>query len=262
MSTVAKAVSLLEVLGQGEPERTLADLARSVDFDKATTRRLLLALMEQGLVEQDGGSRLYRLGIGVARLALMREAQFPFLRTAIPVADALAARTGETVHFSEYSSRGLISVHVVESSKANRVAVPVGETLPLHATASGIAFMAFADRRVMDAALDGKLVSYTPHTVTDPTAIRELVSATRIRGYSIGAQGYEDGVFSVAAPILGARGTAVGALAIAAPRARIEPADTESLGAAVVESASQISERLTGRRAMAANDQGNSRKSV
>lgn len=254
MSTVAKAVSLLEVLGQGEPERTLADLARSLDFDKATTRRLLLALMDQGLVEQDGGSRLYRLGIGVARLALMREAQFPFIRTAVPVAEALAARTGETVHFSEHSSRGLISVHVVESSKANRVAVPIGESLPLHATASGIAFMAFADHRVMDATLSARLASYTPHTITNPAAIRELVSAARARGYSVGAQGYEDGVFSVAAPILGAHGTAVGALAIAAPRARIEPADTEALGAAVVEAAFQISERLTGRRAKAANE--------
>ncbi|WP_054309612.1 IclR family transcriptional regulator [Mesorhizobium sp. 1M-11] len=254
MSTVAKAVSLLEVLGQGEPERTLADLARSADFDKATTRRLLLALMDQGLVEQDGGSRLYRLGIGVARLALMREAQFPFLRTAVPLAEALAAKTGETVHFSEHSSRGLISVHVVESSKANRVAVPIGETLPLHATASGIAFMAFADRRIMEAALGARLASYTPHTVTNPAAIRDLVSAARARGYSIGAQGYEDGVFSVAAPILGSRGTAVGALAIAAPRARIEPADTESLGTAVVETAFQISERLTGRRAKIANE--------
>ncbi len=87
MSTVAKAVALLDVLGRGEPERALADLARVAGFDKATTRRLLVALIEQGLVEQDAESRLYRLGVGIARLALLRETQFPFLRTATPIAE-------------------------------------------------------------------------------------------------------------------------------------------------------------------------------
>lgn len=254
MSTVAKAVALLDVLGRGEPERALADLARVAGFDKATTRRLLVALIEQGLVEQDGETRLYRLGVGIARLALLRETQFPFLRTATPIAQELAATTGETVHFSEHSSRGLVSIYVVESPRANRVVVPLGEILPLHATASGIAFLAFSQTKTVATALSGPLESYTPHTVTDAMSVRELITAARARGYSIGAQGYEDGVTSVAAPILGARGVAVGAIAIAAPRTRVQTGDVETLGRAVMRAAAEISERLTGRRAKAANE--------
>ena len=52
---------------------------------------------------------------------------------AVPVVEQLAAETGETVHLSEYSKRGLISVHVIESVKANRVSVQLGEVLPMHA---------------------------------------------------------------------------------------------------------------------------------
>jgi len=83
MSTVAKAISLLETLGQGEPEIALADLAKRTGFDKATARRLLISLIEHDLVEQDEGPRLYRLGPGLPRPALMRCARpTPFRKLA------------------------------------------------------------------------------------------------------------------------------------------------------------------------------------
>lgn len=248
MSTVAKAISLLELLGGGAPESALADLARSAGFDKATTRRLLVALIRQGLVEQDETTRLYRLGAGLTRLALMREAQFPFLRMAVPVVEALAAETGETVHLSEHSRRGLISVHIIESTKANRVSLPPGEVLPMHATASGIAFLAFAENHLREAILCAPMPAFTPFTIGDARTLAEHVAAARARGHSIGAQGFEEGVVSVAAPILGVEGFAIGALAIAAPRVRTQKSDIERLGGSVIAAAREIGERLFGRR--------------
>lgn len=247
MSTVAKAVSLLEMLGSGAPETALADLAKGAGFDKATTRRLLVSLIAQGLVEQDEVTRRYRLGAGLTRLALMREAQFPFLRMAVPVVEALAAETGETVHLSEYSKRGLISVHVVESAKANRVSVPLGEVLPMHATASGIAFLAFAEARLSEAILAGPMPAFTPFTIGDAKTLAEHVAAARARGHSTGSQGFEEGVISVAAPILGADGFAIGAIAVAAPRVRIVKGDIERHGVGVIAAAREIGERLFGR---------------
>ncbi|AZO71069.1 MAG: IclR family transcriptional regulator [Mesorhizobium sp.] len=247
MSTVAKAISLLEMLGSGAPETALADLAKRANFDKATTRRLLVSLIAQGLVEQDETTRLYRLGAGIARLALMREAQFPFLRMAAPVIEALAAETGETVHLSEYSKRGLITVQVIESDKANRVSVQLGEVLPMHATASGIAFLAFTEERIREGILGGPLPAFTPYTIGDVDTLAEHVAAARARGHSTGSQGYEEGVLSVAAPILGADGFAIGTIAIAAPRVRIHKGDIERHGASVAAAAREIGERLFGR---------------
>ncbi|MBZ9991884.1 IclR family transcriptional regulator [Mesorhizobium sp. BH1-1-5] len=247
MSTVAKAISLLELLGSGAPEAALADIAKAAGFDKATTRRLLVSLIAQGLVEQDEATRFYRLGAGLTRLALMREAQFPFLRMAVPVVDALAAETGETVHLSEYSRRGLITVHVVESPKANRVSVPPGEVLPMHATASGIAFLAFTEERIREAILAGPMPAFTPFTIGDANTLAEQVAAARARGHSIGSQGFEEGVMSVAAPVLGTDGYAIGAIAVAAPRVRTQKADIERLGIGVTAAGREIGERLFGR---------------
>ncbi|MDX8438878.1 IclR family transcriptional regulator [Mesorhizobium australafricanum] len=247
MSTVAKAISLLEMLGSGAPEAALADIAKAAGFDKATTRRLLVSLIAQGLVEQDETTRLYRLGAGLTRLALMREAQFPFLRMAVPMVEALAAETGETVHLSEYSRRGLITVHVVESPKANRVSVPPGEVLPMHATASGIAFLAFAEERIRETILAGPMPAFTPFTIGNAATLAEHVAAARARGHSTGSQGFEEGVMSVAAPILGADGFAIGAIAVAAPGVRVNKGDIEHYGASVAMAARDISARLFGR---------------
>ena len=247
MSTVAKAISLLERLGHGAPETALADLARGAGFDKATTRRLLVSLITQGLVEQDETTRRYRLGAGITRLALMREAQFPFLRMAVPVVEALAAETEETVHLSEYSRRGLLSVHVVESTRANRVSVPLGEALPMHATASGIAFLAFSDERTRAEALAGPMPAFTPFTIGDASVLAEHIAAACRRGHSIGAQGFEEGVMSVAAPILGADGYAIGTIAVAAPRVRTQKGEIERLGVSAAAAAHEIGERLFGK---------------
>lgn len=247
MSTVTKAVSLLEALGADAPEAGLGDLARRAGFDKTTTRRLLMSLIDCGLVEQDERSRNYRLGSGIARLALMREAQFPFLRTAAPLVERLAGETGETAHVSEYSRRGLVSVHVVESERANRIFVPLGELLPLHATASGIAFLAFAEAKLRDAVLAAPLPAYTAHTIADPTELARRVGEARRRGYSVGEQGFEEGVDSAAAAILDAGGRPVGAIAVAAPRSRVARGDLDRYGALASAAAREIGERLYGR---------------
>lgn len=246
MSTVGKAISLLELFTPREPEFGLSDLARRAGFDKATTRRLLLALGAHGFVEQDADSRRYRLGAGLARLARIREAHVPFLQISTPVARELALQTGETIHLSEYSAGALATVHVESSAKANRVNVDVGQILPLHGTASGIAFLAFARPEIAAAYLDRKLEAFTAHTIVARDQIMEHIRLATLRGYSQSAQGYEEGVFSVAAAILGPESHAIGTLAVASPLSRTDDRIAALHGQAVLHAARQISQRLNG----------------
>jgi DNA-binding IclR family transcriptional regulator len=246
MSTVEKAVSLLELFSAVEPEIGLSDLARKAAFDKATTRRLLVALANHGLVEQDASSRRYRLGAGLSRLARIRDAHFPFVQVAEPVTRELASETTETIHLSEYSAGSLLTVHVELSSRANRVNVDVGQVLPLHGTASGLAFLAFSRGETVERWLQAPLEAFTAHTVTRHDRLMDAVRLAATRGYSQSAQGYEEGVHSVAAPILGHDGYAIGTLAVAAPVSRVDPTLATVHGQAVMRAAQQISSRLNG----------------
>ena len=246
MGTVGKAISLLELFTADEPEHRLSDLARKSGFDKATTRRLLVALAKHSLVEQDAESRRYRLGAGLSRLARIREAHFPFLKVAVPVARALAAQTGETIHLSEYGTGALLTVHVELSTRANRVNVDVGQTLPLHATASGIAFLARARPALVDAFFATPMDAFTRYTVRERAEVMRAAKRAAERGYSRSDQGFEEGVSSVAAPIVEADGYAIGTLAIASPLSRINDEIADAHGHAVARAATEISTRLNG----------------
>jgi DNA-binding IclR family transcriptional regulator len=248
LSTVGKAISLLDLFGIDQPELGLSEIARRSGFDKATTRRLLVSLAAHGFVEQDPVARLYRLGPGLTRLARIREARFPFLQTSLPFIRELASSSTETVHLSEASNASLLTVYVEHPARANRVNVNLGELLPLHSTASGIAFLAHARAELRRTALAQPLTAFTAFTVTDPAAIEDSIAAARKRGYSISNQGYEDGVTSVAAAILGSDGYAIGTLAVAAPLVRTSKATAAERGEAVAAATRGITEQLTGER--------------
>ncbi|MEO8685907.1 MAG: IclR family transcriptional regulator [Devosia sp.] len=247
MSTVGKAITLLEAFSIGHPQLGLTELARFAGFDKATTRRLLVSLAAHGLIEQDASSRLYRLGPALVRLAHIREANFPFLESAKPHVVALAQETGETVHLSEFDSHFLTSSHVEESREANRISLAVGDRLPLNATASGLAYLAFARPEYVETYLARPMERFTQFTPVEPLVLRQKLNEARARGYSIGDQGHSEGVFSVAAPILDRDGYAIGAVAVASPLVRIDEHAVERHGQAAIVAARNISARLNGR---------------
>ncbi|MEQ8444420.1 MAG: IclR family transcriptional regulator [Pelagibacterium sp.] len=246
MSTVGKAADILEVFSIERPEIGLSDVSRMAGFDKATCHRLLLALTRGGLVERNPETRLYRLGPAVVRLARIREAHFPFMESAREPIETLSKSTGETAHLTEYDSGALTSLLVCESSRANRISVAVGDRLPLNATASGLAFLAFGPSAVRERLLGSALKRYTEHTIHSPEDLNQEIANTLARGYSIGNQGREDGVFSVGAPVLNAEGIAIGAVSLAAPVYRVDDAAIEHFGGAVMSAAQDISIRLFG----------------
>jgi IclR family transcriptional regulator, acetate operon repressor len=247
MSTVVKALSLLDHFDARTPESGLVDLAKVSGLDKATTRRLLLALASKGFVEQDPATRRYRLGAALVRFARIRETNFPLIDIARPIAQSLSESCGETVHVSEIAGDALSSVLVCESQYANRVSVDTGQKLPLNCTASGVAFLSAASEAFTAAVLQGPLPKFTSKSVTSVARLKKQIEEASKRGYAFSDQGFEDGVVSVAAAILGSSGLAVGAISIASPAVRADAAAIERHGAAVREAAAQISAALGGR---------------
>lgn len=246
MQTVDKAMELLGIFSPEQPEIGLSDLARSAQFDKATTRRLLLALVKHGVVEQNEETRQYRLGPGVLRLARLREATTPLDSIVRPVLARLVDQTGETAHFVVNTDRDISTIAVVESPKSNRVSMGEGEILPRHATATGIAMLAFSTSAFVDGLLARDLAAYTDYTVTDVTALRKWLARTRKNGFSINKEGYEPDVCSLAAAVFDAGGSPVGAVAVAAPVSRFGASTKTLIRDVVTTAALDITHALGG----------------
>jgi DNA-binding IclR family transcriptional regulator len=244
MGTVDKALALLDLFVPHESEIGLSDIARRSGNDKATARRLLVALSRSGFVEQST-SKAYRLGPAVLRLAQVREAATPIDAIVNPILTALAKETGETAHYSLASGGRLATIGFCESARANRVLLQPGELLPFHATASGIAYLAFS-HGVADAILSQPLPRFTDKTVVDPAVLRARIAKARRDGYAISKDGYEDGVFGLAAPILDKMGAAIGAIAVAAPGSRANAQAQRAIREAVVRAAEAVHVGLGG----------------
>ncbi len=247
MRTVEKALKLLDFFSDKVVEAGLSDLARLSGIDKATVLRMLNDMAECGLVEQNPDTKRWRLGAGVLRLARLREAAQPVTRVMTPILERLADETGETAHVSLVSGRDLANVGVVESTRANRVHIEPGLTLPLHATASGVAFAAFARPEQTERALSRKLTAITGTTPVTRDDLAARIALTRGRGYSVADQTFESEVHGLAMPIFGPDGFACGALAVAVPSSRVTPAYERSILAALAPAAREATLGLGGR---------------
>lgn len=247
MGTVSKALGLLDFLKDIDASYGLTDLARLSGFDKATTRRLLLELVANGFVEQDEVTRAYMLGPTLQMLGRAREERFPLYKTAYPIVKQLSEVTGETVHAAEYGAGVLISICTEQSDKANRVILTTGQKLPLHATASGMAFLAASTPQFVESIMRKPMEAFTKATPTDRDTLLTSIQETKVRGYSISNQSLEDGVHSVAAAIIDNRGKPIGSIAVAMPTSRTSQASIEANGTLVRQAAQNISLRLYGK---------------
>ena len=248
MSTVAKALFVLETLADMPGEPGLTQIARAARLDKATAHRMLCELEKFGFVEQDPASKCYRLGNAPVRLAHIRESRYPFLEIVLPQIRKLAADTHETVHLSRFISGRLATVHVDESPFANRVTIQSGVILPLHATASGIAYLSALTAVERANLLSGTLPVFTHQTIADRDELEILVREAAERGYSINHNGFDVGVASVAAPILDNRNHPIGTLAVAGPESRMTDENIKKFGTLVARTAREVTRAYWGTR--------------
>lgn len=214
MGTVGKALDLLDLFTRAEPQLGLSQLARASGLNKATCHRLLTELESRGLLEQVGPAREYRLGPAVLRLSALREAAVPTREAAMPVLRKLAEATGETAHLSHLVAGKLQTLAFAYASRGGvKVMMEDADFLPVHATASGAAVLAFdADPETIIAA--------SP----DPETLHARVATARAKGYAETVSTFEKDVHSLAVPLFDPSGHCTGALAVAAAAPRMTPA--------------------------------------
>jgi len=245
MKTVDKAFNLLSYFTTTAPEFGLSELARQADLDKATTLRILVSLMKHGFIEQDDVSKKYRLGASVLRFARIREATFPIVSVLQPFVDRLAQQTSETAHASLASEEALITIAIAEPVRSTRVFVDPSQLLPFHATASGLAYLAFARPEIAETILSGSDFSvHTELTLRDPAKLRARMAQIRDRGYAIAERSFETEVIGIAAPIFSAGGHSLGALAVASVASRMSEETERSIAGEVVRAAVEATRSL------------------
>ena len=203
MKTIDKAMNLLSFFSPSSPEYRLSDLARAAEMDKATTMRILASLVASGFVEQHPETKRYRLGTAVLRLARIREASFPMIAVLQPILEKLTEQVGESTHACLFSGMDMTTIAIAEPHRSTRVFIDPAQPLPVHATASGLAFLAYSDIAVVDDVIRRLHTpkAYTEETVRSEEEIRRRLGEIKKHGVAVSSRSFENDVTGVAAPI-------------------------------------------------------------
>ena len=246
MKTVDKAFTVLDQFTAERTEVGLSELARLADLDKAATRRLLVALSKHGFIEQAAESRKYRLGQGFLRLARIREATVPMAQAAQSVVDWLVDQTEETVHVSVPAGSSMSTIAYRLPRRGNVINIVPSDALLFHATASGLAYTAFATPPTCDRILGLKRDATTEETLTQKSDVIAKITEVQRLGYARTRNSFEDGVASVSIPFFFDQDDPAGAISIALPDARMTDARCAELLPTLKEAIGRLERALTG----------------
>jgi DNA-binding IclR family transcriptional regulator len=246
LTSVDKAIDVLEHLHAARGPRGITEIARALGVPKSSAHRLLKTLVRRGFAEQDAhgrygcGPALIALGIG----ALERD---PIAALARPVLEAEVAATGETVFLVAPRGRELVVLGMAEGHGFLRAAPRVGQTVPVAATAVGRLAMAFDPVRFPLG--EHPPVAFTSATQLAQEAIAAAIERARSEGYALNRGEWIEGLSVAAAPILGATEPPafLGAIAFAAPTARLDALGPHAIAQRAVAAARLISLRHAGR---------------
>ena len=239
VQSVDRAVALLEAVAAGPREGLpAATLATACGLNRATAWRLLATLEAHGLVDRDPVANRYTVGFAATRLAASAGVG-GLVRRAHPVLVRVSERTGETADLAVAQRLGLTYVDEVAPPSV-LAANWLGRHVPLHATSSGKALLAWLPEDEADLLLEGPLVRYTDTTVTTRRALRAELAETRRRGYGVCVGELEARLYGVSAPVLDAAQRPVAVLSVWGPSDRVTADRFPELGAVATAAAAEI----------------------
>ena len=198
--------------------------------NKASVFRHLASLTAAGYASQQPESGRYVATFKVAAIGLRKLETSSVGQWVQPRVDALATATKELVRFAMVDGAELRWVAAAQGA-ASRVilAVERDRFLPLHATASGKAWLAtLGEEPVRRMLASASLPRYTAQTIVTVDALLAELARVRQRGYALNLGEDDESVYAMAAPVVGnGSPAAVGTISIAAPAPRLTAAHIE-----------------------------------
>jgi DNA-binding IclR family transcriptional regulator len=246
VQSVDRALRLLDSVAAATPRgETATGLAAQCDINRATAWRLLGTLEAHGLVERDPVTNRYRIGLAFLRMTAAAGYD-GLVSRARPILERVSEETGETADLAVAGVRGV--TYVAEVAARSVLAINwLAREVPLHATSTGKAFLAWLPEAEARGMLTSPLRRFTDTTITDPDVLMVELAATRTRGYAECAGELEPTLFGVSAPVLSsAKGRPFAVFSIWGPLSRVPMSRFPQLGPLAIEAARDLRSVLAG----------------
>jgi IclR family pca regulon transcriptional regulator len=224
--SLEKGLAVIEAFDPDHQRLTLTDVARRTGLTRAAARRYLLTLTELRYADFDGryfslSPRILRLGYSYLSSTSLPSRIQPFL-------EGISEETGQSSSAAIIEGDDIVYIARSATKRIMSIGLSVGSRLPIYCTSLGRVLLAHAPAAERAAYLARvTLAARTPKTVASKAAMRSLLAEVRGQGFALVDEELEQGLRSIAVPVLAADGRARFALNISAHAALVPAAEME-----------------------------------
>ena len=240
---VANAIRILRYLSQTAAPERAADIARHLSINPSTCFNILRTLVAEDVIDFNPLSKMYSVGLGLAKLVDQLMTQGQRIDLARPVMEDLAARFQVTVTL--WRRMGIDRIVLVSSAASPtglRIDMPAGQRLPLLLGASGRLFVGQLGWSEDVARAEFESIRWS-RTISFDTYWREVGRAKR-RGWAVDDGYFANGILAIAAPVRDPAGAVAFTISAVMIRGNHDEAGIEALGAALRDAGVQLATTL------------------
>lgn len=245
--SVDRALALLSMVGRhAERGMTLTDAVEESGLNKPTCRRLLLALIRAGLVEQDEETRRYYLGQEAYVLGSLSSRRFGLLQLSMESLLRLSKKTEDSTFLSVRRDTWSVCLYREEGTYPVRThALQAGFEHPLGVGAGSLAMLAALPDDDVEAILAANAaVLADKYPMLPPERIRLDVALTRQKGFALNPGRIFANSWGIGVALRTPEGRVAGALSIAAIDSRMQDARQVELAAGLMQEAGLVEGKL------------------
>ncbi len=224
VQTIDRLMMILNCFSEQKPILSMTDISKRIELTTSTTHRLLSSMELHGLLSRAPDGRRYMLGYKFLGWASIVEKSSTLQQQARPLLHALSNQTGETSVLMVRDGAWAVCLDRVDSAQSLRLAMTVGQRIPLHAGSSAKILLAFLEsKEIVSWVEQHGLPTVEKNTITEPETFYANLKEIREQGYAISFQERDPGAAGLTAPIYNNTNQVIAGLGIVGPVTRLTP---------------------------------------
>ena len=224
VQSFARGLSVIRAFGPEAREMTLTEVADRTGLTRAGARRILLTLQHLGYVAAN--ERKFYLTPRILDLGYSYLSSLKLWDFAEPVMEELVDKVHESCSVSVLDGTEIVYVLRVPTRKIMTINLSIGSRLPAFCTSMGRVLLGDLDDATLNEVLaQSDLKAYTKSTVTHSTRLQKIIAEDRKKGWSLINQELEEGLCSIAVPLIDFSGRVIAAMNIGGNVTRTSEAD-------------------------------------
>lgn len=241
---IDSSMLILDLLASSSYSLTLSEICDGTGIPAASAHRILNAMLFHQLISIDPSrKKSYCIGSRIFQLASTIYNKQSIIPVFYPIAEVLKNEIHKTVFLSVPIGNKIVVISKLEYSQHSAFNIHMGQTMPLHLSASGKAILSMRSTEFQQDYLKEEGRTH-PYILDEFDNIcEELMRAKRL-GYTLSNGEIDSQISCIAAPILNLRNEPVAAISAILPNEYINAQDARTYSKNLIQAARQLSSRI------------------